>query len=128
MEIPFYFNKYIKKHEVDDIHHLGTTKYPSAVEEMHCIEKDLLGIMDILQFKRTKTSFQKELLAKVNEIKKIKILLIMGDKEKDEVTNFIRKRQTYILIPSTMKQEIPSISCIVVTRFVPYRKRKDSSR
>lgn len=53
--------------------------------------------MQILQFKKTKTSFQKELLAKKNDIKKTKLVLIMADKTKEIILNAPRQIQEEII-------------------------------
>lgn len=60
-----------------------TRKYhPPLVNELYSFEEDMIGILNIIQFKISKNAFQKELSVKVDEIKKNPKILIMGDKTK----------------------------------------------
>lgn len=71
----------------DDIHHFGSRRYPPTVKELSNFEKDLLGIMDNMQIKRTKSGFQKEMSVKVKENKRTKKILVIGDKTKKYIFN-----------------------------------------
>lgn len=57
-----------------------TRIYPPVVDELSGFEEDMIGILNIIQFKKSKNVFQKELSVKVDEMKRTRKILIMGNR------------------------------------------------